>query len=123
MNKREVESALTKHREHIDSLWPEISHVKRALKSAIDEEHNRISVLAPRVDKIWDDQKKLAQLRQDELIDGMKQDEMIRSILRVLVRSGVIEEAVNGDDLFQMINQTDLLQRYPLYKINKVVTR
>ena len=92
------------------------------LNSAVDAEHNRISVVAPRVDRIDADLKKLAQIRGDEIKDSWEQRELINSILGVLVRSGIIEEAVTGGDLFQMIKTVDTLQRYPLYKINKVVT-
>lgn len=86
------------------------------LKSELDGEHNRISVLAPKVDMLVVENMSLQQ-------DISYTKDLAVRLLGILQRSGILEEAVDGNDLFQMHSTVDTLRRYPLYKINKVVTR
>lgn len=52
----------------------------------------------------------------------MAQRDMINNLLKIVKVSGILEVAEQGDDLFQFHNTVDMLQRNPLYKINKVKT-
>lgn len=92
----------------------------RTVNANIDAEHNRISVLAPKVDMLRDKQK------IDNLLMSVRVGELenqLACLLKVVKTSGIVEEAVKGEDIFQFRNTVDALQRYPLYKINKVVTK
>ena len=52
----------------------------------------------------------------------MAQRDMINKLLKIVKVSGILEVAETGDDLFQFHSTVDILQRNPLYKINKVKT-
>lgn len=79
---------------------------------------------------VWDDRvrtdKRFENL-SDSLVYAQKRiaelEETTKNLLRIVEVSGIIEVAETGKNLFQFHNTTDLLQRYPLYKINKVVTK
>lgn len=103
-------------KDYVNSLSHTVSRDRKYLESEIDTEHNRISVLAPKVDMLVIENMKL---RQD--ISSTK--DLAERLLGILQRSGILEEAVDGNDLFQMHSTVDTLRRYPLYKINKVVTK
>ena len=120
MRFQKLEDKVDSYRGSINSLWDTLSRDRKYLKSEIDNEHNRISVLAPQVEQL----KKYQQDRYLELSSQIdRQEELIQNLLRIIKVSGIVEVAETGENLFQFHSTVDILQRNPLYKINKVVTK
>lgn len=116
MNRKELESKLSITASSINALWDVNRSDREFNREQLDAEHNRISVLAPKVDNLEIANRNIL-IRLEEVTD------LAERLLAILQRSGILEEAVEGNDLFQMQSTVDMLRRYPLYRINKVVTK
>ena len=120
MNKKELESKLSITASSINALWDVNRKDRQFNREQLDAEHNRISVLAPKVDKWEAEAKRITEQLLDRLYE---QSKLINILFNIVRTSGIVEVAETGENLFQINSTVDMLQRNPLYKINKVCTR
>ena len=97
------------------------------IRKLVESLHNTVS----RNDKaVWDDRVRTDRQfnnHSDSIVVTQskiaKLEETVTNLLRIVKVAGIVEVAEIGDNLFQFHNTVDTLQRNPLYKINKVVTK
>lgn len=103
-------------------LWNYIDTLSKKLHEQNLYHEKRLEEVSKNWKLIHDIDRQKSVDQQEQLLNRLyEQDKLIGMLFNVVKKSGIVEVAETGDNLFQVNSTVDMLQRNPLYKINKAV--